>query len=299
MCWQLVEPKKDSKPRKLQKHVLLVRRVFDKNMTPTHIEVDVTGQILRHTMMNIFADAPGFPLTAKKRTLKPEWFFWARQDLNNLAKHCKEVGDTESLFEIEAGLLFVAEHHNILLAELSNISLTSNISYLDLWAIFPPNTLVYGQDALEQDRVWRVTKGAKQCKDDGSSEFRIDSEFIESDGIKVGMASASLVIPSYDGSVTIDSLPYKPLHLLPQREQVWKTIPERTEKQLSFLSTPFKMQEHEGEGVVLGHPDTPAWEQKEPQRFYVSHNHPAGQFLANIVAVPRPSHDRSDQVSSS
>ena len=70
MCWKLVAPKVELESNdELQPHVLLVRRVFDKNMNPTHTEVDVNGPILRGTLINIFRDSPGFPLTARKRTV--------------------------------------------------------------------------------------------------------------------------------------------------------------------------------------------------------------------------------------
>ncbi|KAF2208448.1 hypothetical protein CERZMDRAFT_107513 [Cercospora zeae-maydis SCOH1-5] len=269
MCWKLVEPKIEVKSKeKLQQHVLLVRRVFDKDMQPTHTEVDVTGPILRGILINIFRDAPGFPLTARKRTLKPEWFFWALNDLRVVATHCREVGDDDSLFEIEAGLTFIAQHHSILLAELSLLSTKTTISYNDLWAIYPPNTLIYGKDALEQDRVWRVMKAASHCKQDGSQEFKIEAEYAETDGIKVGLVSTNLTMPFYEGSVPINTLAYKPLYLLPERELIWADLLARADKQLSFLPHPYKIQEHEGEGVVFGTPDTPSWEQKEPQRFY-------------------------------
>ncbi|WPB05614.1 uncharacterized protein RHO25_010267 [Cercospora beticola] len=268
MCWKLVEPKLELKSNdQLQPHVLLVRRVFDKNMNPTHTEVDVNGPVLRGTLINIFRDSPGFPLTARKRTLKPEWFFWALNDLQNVAAHCRDVGD-DGLFEIEAGLLFIAQHHPIILAELSQLSITTMISYHELWAIYAPNTLIYGKDPLEQERVWRVIKAASECKQDGQREFRIEAEYSEADGYNVGLVSTILTMPVYEGSVSISTLAYRPLHLLPQREQIWNALLARADKQLSFLRSSCKIQEHEGEGVVFGTPDTTSWEQKEPRRFY-------------------------------
>lgn len=77
-------------------------------------------------------------------------------------------------------------------------------------------------------------------------------------------------MPVYEGSVPISTLAYRPLHLLPQRQQIWDTLLARADRQLSFMRSPYKIQEHEGEGVVFGTPDTPSWEQKEPRRFYVS-----------------------------
>lgn len=201
--------------------------------------------------------------------LKPEWFFWALDDLQNIAAHCRDVKD-DSLFEIEAGLLFIAQHHSIILAELSQLSLQTTISHHDLWAIYAPNTLIYGKDPLEQDRVWRVIKAASECKQDGKREFRIEAEYAEADGFKVGLVSTVLTMPVYEGSVPISTLAYRPLHLLPRCEHIWDTLLARADKQLSFLRSSYKIQEHEGEGVVFGTPDTPSWEQKEPRRFYVS-----------------------------
>ncbi|KAI5361160.1 Putative AAA+ ATPase domain, ATPase, AAA-type, core [Septoria linicola] len=269
MCWQLVEPKNEDKPRvKLQEHVLLIRRVFDKEMNPTRTEIDVNGAILRRTLINMFRDAPGFPLTMKKRTLDAQWFFWARHDLSNVAKHCKAIDDTESLFEIEAALLLTAEYHGTLLAELGQPSETSGIAYNDLWCIYAPGTLIYGRDFLEQDRVWRVTKAEAHMKQDGGREFKIDAESAESDGKKLGLVVSNLIIAAYDGSVPIESLAYKPLHMMPQREQIWRDLLARAERQLAFLSTPYKIQDHEGEAIVYGHANTPEWEQKDPQRYH-------------------------------
>jgi hypothetical protein len=70
-CWQLVVPKAqpDSKVA-LQKHVLLVRRVFDKDMNLSYTEVDISGARLLLVLMNIFRDVHSFPLTAKRRAVR-------------------------------------------------------------------------------------------------------------------------------------------------------------------------------------------------------------------------------------
>lgn len=177
----------------------------------------------------------------------------------------------------------------------------SCITYNDLWCIYAPGTLIYGRDFLEQDRVWRVTKAEAQTNQDRGREYRIDAESAESDGKKLGLVVSNLIVAAYDGSVPIESLTYKPLHMMPLREQIWRNLLARAERQLSFLSTPYKIQHHEGEAIVHGHIGTPEWEQKEPQRYYVSRPKLYSKFDADsvIVLVQRPHHGRPYSVQSS
>lgn len=164
----------------------------------------------------------------------------------------------------------MAEHYTELKDDLSPVSIRSSIAFDNIWAVYAPNTLIRGQDVLEQVRVWRVKHASFQSTLDGKPELNIAVEFHETDGQRVGWATANLKVPSYEGCVLVETLPYVPLHLLHNREQIWAALSQRAEKQLSFLSSAFTVQEHDGECLVYGHPEAPPWEPSEPLRYYVS-----------------------------
>lgn len=120
--------------------------------------------------------------------------------------------DKSFIFEIEAGLRYIREDFDRTFTSLANLLPNNQITYPVLWAIFPPNTIIYGVDQLLNPRAWRVRSVAEQEGDDGNQWLQIEPEHIDFDGENVGtVRSDSLKINAFPGAQSISELPYFPI----------------------------------------------------------------------------------------
>lgn len=251
-AWRLVKPTKAAKPsKKYDRYILLVRRVYSEKMVYERTEVDIKGSILRKVMRNIFDGADGFVLSDNDISLAPEYFYWARHYLIALRDHPKIAEDQSTSYEVQAALQFTEEQWPALIPSLETMLSQNCVTFEYLWAIFPPNVLVVGRDPLRELRVYRALEHTSKRLTDGSIVLFLRVEYADSNGQSVGLADYMLQIPHFNGTKSIEDLPYAPLYLHPKRLKIWDYILSRTEKQLSFHEHEFKIQEHTGHGLIM------------------------------------------------
>ena len=133
--------------------------------------------------------------------------------------------DASFRFEIEAGLRYIREDFDPTFTSLANLLPNKQITYSVLWAIFPPNTIIYGRDQLHNPRAWRV-RSAAECEDrDGHQWFQIEPEHVDYDGQNIGTVdSDSLKISVFHGARDISDLPYFPVDYAPDPAATRKNL---------------------------------------------------------------------------
>ena len=146
-------------------------------------------------------------------------------------KDPKNAEDTSFIFEIEAGLRYIREDFDTTFTSLANLLPNKQITYLVLWAIFPPNTIVYGVDQLQNPRAWRVRSTSEREDDNGNQWLQIEPEHIDFDGENVGAVnSESLQIKAFPGARNISDLPYFPIEYAPDPAAIRKSLLEMGRK---------------------------------------------------------------------
>lgn len=144
------------------------------------------------------------------------------------------------------------------------------ISFDYLWAIYPPDTLVVGKHILDDVRVWRVSHHRLVELEDGTIVRMLTSQHADFDGQRTGLATSHLQIEQFPGAMPVEQLPYVPLYLHPERDQIWEKVLARTKKQFTYFKQPFKVQEQQGFGMIQYRDYQDKWVQ--PQRFKVSNS---------------------------
>lgn len=176
------------------------------------------------------------------------FFYWARVELQLLARHFRQLEDSQSLFEIEAGLQFIQTEWSQTQAALDSL-LPTSISFKNLWAIFPPDCLVVGKDPLSGNRIWR-SRSAVEKRTDNGIIFVISAESIDWNGKNLGLVRSQLTIDDFSGTLAIGDLPYAPLRYHPRAKVVMQRILERSQKKLTYCSRGFQIRDHEGLGLT-------------------------------------------------
>lgn len=139
--------------------------------------------------------------------------------------------DKSFIFEIEAGLRYIREDFDRTFTSLANLLPNNQITYPVLWAIFPPNTIIYGVDQLLNPRAWRVRSVSEQEDNKGNQWLQIEPEHIDYDGENVGtVQSDSLKINAFPGAKSISELQYFPIEYAPDPAAIRKGLLEMGRK---------------------------------------------------------------------
>ena len=174
--------------------------------------------------------------------------FWARPELDILAKHYQLVGDKIGIFEINAALKFIESEYKETISVLPSL-VPHSITFEYLWTLLPSDCLVVGKNALDFDSIWNVRSHSVQQMQDGFF-FVMSAEYIVWDGVKAGNVRQTLRIPAFNGLKLIQDLSYIPLEYHPRREVVMQRVLKRSAKALEFWQPQFRHQEHHGTGLA-------------------------------------------------
>ncbi|KAM4063705.1 hypothetical protein HRG_006828 [Hirsutella rhossiliensis] len=237
--------------------VLFVRRVYNEKMLYSHTIVVVKGEVIRRALRVIFRSAEGFspPYNADAEVKDIHFFYWARPELCLLERHYKSIGDSNSLFEINAALSFIRQEWGHTHTKLEYL-LPASIEFGLLWTIFPPDCLVVSRDKLGADNIWRArSHDTLRRKVDDSIYFNIVAECVDWDGKSLGVVETNLIIEEFDGAMAIEDLTAFPLKYHSRRDTLLERTMKRSEKKLGFCRKGFRFQECEGLGLCTSGDD--------------------------------------------
>ena len=176
--------------------------------------------------------------------------FHARLDLELKLEKAKASNTSSELqvFELEAGLEFIGEHYDGVIHELKQLP-KNEITFEYLWTLFRPNTLVFGTDQLRQGRIYRVRGSSYKEEPDGSVNFILLIDYLDSDGELTGFVRGiACKIASFEGSTLITNLALYPFALHPQFEAVRKEFVVRGEKLMRLGGR--HLQEYSGHAIT-------------------------------------------------
>ena len=176
--------------------------------------------------------------------------FHSHRALNDLleTKDQNDPEDQQFIFELEAALRYIKEDFDSTFTSLSNLLPAKQITYPVLWALFPPNIIVYGFDQLRNPRAWLVRSVAEVEDQKGNLWLQIQPKHIDYDGVNIGtIESDSLNIPFFPGAKTISDLQYFPLNYHPDVESVRKNLIEMGRKAMRLHGR--KLVEYKGHAL--------------------------------------------------
>lgn len=135
-----------------------------------------------------------------------------------------EPEDQPFIFELEAALRYIREDFDSTFTSLSKLLPSKQITYPVLWALFPPNTIVYSTDQLRKPRAWLVRE-ATERESQGTQWLQLEPEHIDFDGTNIGTVSSEpLKIYAFSGAKNISDLPCFPLEYHPDPSAARKDL---------------------------------------------------------------------------
>lgn len=190
--------------------------------------------------------------------------FHARHHLSNLLDEQRTSTDpkADKVFELEAAALFMNHHYGSTISQLQDLG-KSRITYKLLWTLYPPNSLIFFLDQLDQPIVARVLSTSYEDRD-GGNQFRVRCDYVDCNGIQIGFVRTTVKIPEFFGILDVASLRKYPLDCHADAEAMKARLIRRGRKAHQLVGR--HMQTHKG--LVLGDWDR---SQKMWEKFSVSY----------------------------
>ena len=124
----------------------------------------------------------------------------------------KDSQDAGLIADIKAALQYIEEEHGKNIADFKKLAAHDEITYLLLWALFAPNTLVYHYHHMTEQGIISIARRVEYRRRRDNSEYAlIECDVIGNDGISFGLARDSYEIDFFVGSRTISHLKVYPL----------------------------------------------------------------------------------------
>lgn len=248
--FRYVKTAKPKSKEKFSRYVITVaRRISAQGLFTGSYEVEIRSEQLREILSEIYRNCDGtsFASTVTLDEEKLKLLYHARDALAAKLQEATEAKDENRIFELKSLLEFTNEHFKQVISDLDDLP-AGQITFDKLWTLFPPNTLAHSKDKLKQVKVIRV-KSACYYKDrDGSVEFRLSTDYLDSDGREVGyVCPQTHNINQFRGTMPIRQFPCYPLHFHPQPEELRKELIVRGQRLLSLHGRHF--QQYEGHAL--------------------------------------------------
>lgn len=122
------------------------------------------------------------------------------------------------------------------------------ITFSTLWAILPPNELVFTLDTLGEPRVYRAISHEVRQNQDCSFYLAIVCGFVDDDGDRIGNATSKEInLQGFAASKKIADLPIFPLRFHPEKDRIIDELTTRGKKRLQLRGRQFV--EYHGHGL--------------------------------------------------
>ena len=113
--------------------------------------VDIRGNSLLKVLMDFFKDAAGMRLSENPPAIEPNTLYHARAELGvrkraEEAVLPKEKQDSTLIFELDAALTFISQEFALETPRIEGLKQNDEITFDSLWAILPPNELIFAAD---------------------------------------------------------------------------------------------------------------------------------------------------------
>ncbi|GJN79242.1 hypothetical protein PLIIFM63780_002755 [Purpureocillium lilacinum] len=205
-----------------------VRRTFDSEGKYRQTFVDIKSKLLRECLQDVIGNVRGASLVDGTPKLDPNLLFLYLEDFRTHLKHLRKAeaagDDKKERQKNRARLECKMEHLRTLIRYLDKDyakvkeslypMLESGVITFDLlWALWKPNTIVYGTayGNTEDPRAFKVGMAYRQTSLMRGEFYLVEGKYLDFDGKRFGYGSVTQDIPEFQGACKITSLPCFPL----------------------------------------------------------------------------------------
>lgn len=201
--------------------------------------------------------------------LEPRLLYHAAEKLQVRCQkeESKPWRDEDLVYELHAALTYFYEEFQFESENIKTLTQKREITFSTLWAILPPNELVFTLDALGEPRVYRAISHELRQNQDCSYYLAIVCGFVDDDGDRIGNASSREIdLQAFAASKKVADLPIFPLRFHPEKDRIIDELTTRGKKRLQLRGRQFV--EYHGHGL---HEKLLPSGQTRVQRFNVRH----------------------------
>ncbi|RDA92171.1 hypothetical protein CP533_5583 [Ophiocordyceps camponoti-saundersi (nom. inval.)] len=238
-------------------YIFHVRRTFDCEGKLRATLVDIRSKLLRESLQEVIGNVRGASLVDETPKLDPNLLFLYLEDFRLHVKQLKTTrptgGDKKDREKMKARIKDKRKQLKVLIAYLDEDyakikdslypMLDSGIITFDLlWALWKPNTLIYGTTygSGEDPRVFKVDMAYHQSTIMRGNSYVVEGKYLEFDGKKFGYGTSAEDIPEFQGARKITSLPCYPLKYHKDEARVRQKLIERGKKFVALSGVHYK-----------------------------------------------------------
>ena len=143
----------------------------------------------------------------------------------------KDPRDEALIADINVAIQYVLEDHATNFADLQSLTALQSITFDLLWALFPPNTLVFHHHQYtEQERILQVRSFDVGQREDRSVYANVTCDIVVDDGNAFGIAQESVEIDMFKGTRKIYELAAFPLRFYRDQDALRERALQRGRK---------------------------------------------------------------------
>ncbi|PHH92424.1 hypothetical protein CDD83_7493 [Cordyceps sp. RAO-2017] len=238
-------------------YIFHVRRTFDCEGKYRATFVDVRSKLLRECLQDVIGNVRGASLVDETPKLDPNLLFLYLEDFRVHLRHLKKARpageDKKERRKNRTRLKSKRKQLKVLIKYLDKDyakikeslypMLDSGVITFDLlWALWKPNTLVYGTTygSVEDPRVFKVDMAYHQSTIMRGDFYFLEGKYLEFDGKKFGYGTLAEEIPEFQGARKITSLPCYPLRYHKEQAHVRQNLVERGKKFVALNGVHYK-----------------------------------------------------------
>lgn len=249
--------KPKDREQKFSKYVVTVaRRISTSGTFEGHYVVKIRSSYALETLQEFYKEVQeiSFKKTVSLDTSSLKLLYYALPYFYKNFKNekAKDTPNENMLFELEATIMFIEEHFQETFATRQELP-EGRISFSTVWVLFPYHSLVYFPDSLGQPRAYRVRSAEYGKARDGTSQFEVEADYIDSNGRFFGYVEKQLLPPitGFSGSMLINDLPFFPLNNdLDFSQKPCDQMIELANKTISLKGR--HLREYQGHGITEG-----------------------------------------------
>ncbi|KAF7344584.1 AAA family [Mycena sanguinolenta] len=221
--WRKTTNSSMSKKLSHKKPVLVILRLIDDKGRHNGTKVNIRSAPLLQALIDIVRLVEDPTLTSDQPVMDSQELFHCRPGLLRRLdqEKAKSEPDTVLIADISTALQYIQEDFADLVEKLNHISTSQQISFRDLWALFPPNILSYRFHIYtEQQQILLVQTFEYRYRRSGDPYAYIECDVINNDGNSFGIARESIEIDVYRGARRVQDLILFPLDYHPDKEKI-------------------------------------------------------------------------------
>ncbi|KAI8276246.1 hypothetical protein K4K56_001138 [Colletotrichum sp. SAR 10_98] len=213
------------------KFALIARRevnveATDGNVLALH-SVIVNSPHIKRALGDVFQGYPGVSTTLKKVEFKapfqPFFHRWRA-----LQKCVEDAEGADELAKQHVKLLYdvLAPEIKPQIERARDLRKNEVVSFDYLWTLFEPDTEAYAR-VDDQDRLFLIKNARYEPRSDGSVVFTLKCQFVDTDGIRFGLASKVFEVHMFDDLLPIRELAIYPSNLHPGMKKIREKLEAR------------------------------------------------------------------------